>query len=125
LIPDTNGGYNVSVNFEGQLTINMMFDTGAHLVLLKKEHFESLLAEGKIKGPSIQTSSLDAGGNINPIDVYILSKLTIGKYEIHNVACAINKKPTGAPNLLGMSAIRKLGKSIKIDLENNYLEVNQ
>jgi hypothetical protein len=24
-----------------------------------------------------------------------------------------------------MSAIRKLGKSIKIDLENNYLEVNQ
>lgn len=125
LIPDNNGGYNVSVNFEGQLTINMMFDTGAHLVLLKKEHFESLLAEGKIKGPGIQTSFMDAGGNNNPTDVYIISKLTIGKYELHDVACAINKKSTGAPNLFGMSAIRKLGKSIKIDLENNYLEVSQ
>lgn len=123
LIPDNSGGYNVSVNFEGQLTINMMFDTGAHLVLLKKEHFDSLLAEGKIKGPGIQTSFKDAGGNNNPAEVYILSKLTIGKYEIHDVACAINKKSTGAPNLFGMSAIRKLGKSIKIDLENNYLEV--
>lgn len=125
LIPDNSGGFNVSVNFEGQLTINMMFDTGAHLVLLKKEHFESLLAEGKIKGPGIQTSFKDAGGNNNPTDVYVISKLTIGKYELHDVACAINKKSTGAPNLFGMSAIRKLGKSIKIDLENNYLEVSQ
>jgi hypothetical protein len=125
LLPDNLGGFNVSVNFEGQLTINMMFDTGAHLVLLKKEHFDSLLAEGKIKGPGIQTSFIDAGGNNNPTDVYIISKLTIGKYELHDVACAINKKSTGAPNLFGMSAIRKLGKSIKINLEHNYLEIEQ
>jgi len=125
LIPDDFGGFNVSVNFEGQLTINMMFDTGAHLVLLKKEHFESLLAEGKIKGEKRQASYKDAGGNINPTTIYKIGKLTIGKYILRDVECFVNEKSSNSPNLFGMSAIRKLGKSIKIDLENNYLEVNQ
>jgi clan AA aspartic protease (TIGR02281 family) len=125
LIPDNNGGFSVSVNFEGQLTINMMFDTGAHKVLLKKEHFDSLLAEGKIKGESRQASYKDAGGNTNQATIYKIGKLTVGKYVLQDVECAVNQNSSNTPNLFGMSAIRKLGKSIKIDLENNYLQVNQ
>ena len=124
LIPRRNGmGYDLSVNIEGQLTIEMLFDTGADVVLLKKEHFFSLLAEGKIKGPKREANFGDAGGTTKPYDIYKIGSMKVGKYELKDVECAVNPETSKAPNLFGMSAIRKLGSQVVIDLQNNLLIV--
>ncbi len=116
--------YDLYVTFDDQLTIKMKLDTGADILLLKKEHFQSLLAEGKIKKNNRKNVSLrDASGNVNSATIYEIEKLKVGNYELKNVECAINFQSTDSPNLFGMSAIRKLGNEISIDFKNNILNI--
>lgn len=122
LIVEGPGAYSIEVNFQGQLTIPMVLDTGADLVLLKRENFASLLAEGNIKEIITDNANFsDASGNTNRGIIYVISEITIGNFTISNVPCAVNPSADQAPNLLGMSALRKLGSSIKIDFNQNQL----
>ena len=122
LIVEGPGAYSIEVNFQGQLTIPMILDTGADLVLLKRENFASLLAEGNIKEIITDDANFsDASGNTNRGIIYVISKITIGNFTISNVPCAVNPSADQAPNLLGMSALRKLGDGIKIDFIKNQL----
>jgi clan AA aspartic protease (TIGR02281 family) len=126
LIPNGDGAYSIEVNFEGQLTISMIFDTGADIVLLKRENFASLLAEGKIKEIINKDASFtDASGGKNSAIIYVIAKIKIGPYTINDVICAVNPGASNAPNLLGMSAIRKLGNSVEINFQKNSLEVRE
>lgn len=119
-------GYDVMVTFDDQLTIKMKLDTGADILLLKKEHFLSLLAEGKIRKNNRKNVSLrDASGNLNDAFIYEIQKLKVGNYELRNIECAINFNSTDSPNLFGMSAIKKLGPEVSIDFKNNTLNVKQ
>jgi len=125
LILQGPGAYSIQVNFQGQLTIPMVLDTGADLVLLKRENFASLLAEGNIKEIITDDANFsDASGNTNKGIIYVISEITIGNYTISNVPCAVNPSADQAPNLLGMSALRKLGDFIKIDFIKNQLIVD-
>ena len=122
LIVEGPGAYSIEVNFQGQLTIPMILDTGADLVLLKRENFASLLAEGNIKEIITDDANFsDASGNTNRGIIYVISEITIGNFTISNVPCAVNPSADQAPNLLGMSALRKLGDGIKIDFIKNQL----
>jgi clan AA aspartic protease (TIGR02281 family) len=125
LIAQGPGAYSIQVNFQGQLTIPMVLDTGADLVLLKRENFASLLAEGNIKEIITDDANFsDASGNTNKGIIYVISEITIGNYTISDVPCAVNPSADHAPNLLGMSALRKLGDFIKIDFNKNQLIVD-
>ena len=125
LILQGPGAYIIQVNFQGQLTIPMVLDTGADLVLLKRENFASLLAEGNIKEIITDDANFsDASGNTNKGIIYVISEITIGNYTISNIPCAVNPSADQAPNLLGMSALRKLGDFIKIDFIKNQLIVD-
>lgn len=125
LIVEGPGAYSILVNFQGQLTIPMILDTGADLVLLKRENFSSLLAEGNIKEIITDDANFsDASGNTNKGIIYVISEITIGNFTISNVPCAVNPLADQAPNLLGMSALRKLGDFIKIDFNKNQLIVD-
>ncbi|MDB2632504.1 retroviral-like aspartic protease family protein [Flavobacteriaceae bacterium] len=125
LIVEGPGAYSIEVNFQGQLTIPMVLDTGADLVLLKRENFSSLLAEGNIKEIITDDANFsDASGNTNKGIIYVISEITIGNFTISNVPCAVNPSANQAPNLLGMSALRKLGDFIKIDFNKNQLIVD-
>ena len=125
LILQGPGAYSIQVNFQGQLTIPMVLDTGADLVLLKRENFASLLAEGNIKEIITDDANFsDASGNTNKGIIYVISEITIGNYTISNIPCAVNPSADQAPNLLGMSALRKLGDFIKIDFIKNQLIVD-
>ena len=124
LTSDGYGAYTIEVTFEGQLTIPMIFDTGADIVLLKRANFASLLAEGKIKEiVKTDASFTDASGGENKAIIYVIGEIKIGAYTINDVVCAVNPTASNAPNLLGMSAIKKLGSSIKINFKKNTLEV--
>ena len=125
LIAQGPGAYSIQVNFQGQLTIPMVLDNGADLVLLKRENFASLLAEGNIKEIITDDANFsDASGNTNKGIIYVISEITIGNYTISDVPCAVNPSADHAPNLLGMSALRKLGDFIKIDFNKNQLIVD-
>lgn len=119
-----DGIFRIDVSFEGQLTIPMIFDTGADILLLSKEHFFSLLSEGKIqKIVSKSASFTDASGKSNEAVIYLISKITVGKYVLKDVVCGVNTSATRSPNLFGMSAIRKLGNSISINLSKKVIDV--
>lgn len=119
-----DGIFRIDVSFEGQLTIPMIFDTGADILLLSKEHFLSLLSEGKIqKIVSKNASFKDASGNSNEAVIYLISKITVGKYVLKDVVCGVNKSATSSPNLFGMSAISKLGKKISLNFSNKTIEI--
>lgn len=78
LILQGPGAYSIQVNFQGQLTIPMVLDTGADLVLLKRENFASLLAEGNIKEIITDDANFsDASGNTNKGIIYVISEITI------------------------------------------------
>lgn len=119
-------GYELFVTFDDQLTIKMKLDTGADILLLKKEHFQSLLAEGKIKKVIKKNITFkDASGNSSNASIFEIEKLKVGNYELKNVECAINFESTDSPNLFGMSAIKKLGTEVTIDFKNNSLNINK
>lgn len=95
----------------------MVFDTGADFLLTSREHFSSLLSEGKIK-EIIDTKAKfkDAGGNNNNNAItYVISKIRVGSYELKVVICAVIPSTKGSPNLFGMSAIQKLGEKVIIN----------
>ena len=119
-----DGIFRIDVSFEGQLTIPMIFDTGADILLLSKEHFFSLLSEGKIQKIINKSASFkDASGNSNEAVIYLISKITVGKYVLKDVVCGVNKSATSSPNLFGMSAIRKLGNTISINFTKKVIDV--
>lgn len=119
-------GYNLLVNFDGVYPSEMLLDTGADRVLLKKETMESLLKLGKIrvKDEEKESEYIDAGGHKNNSKVFIVNSINIGNFVIRDVECEVNVNTNKSPNLLGMNAIRKLGKQIKIDLINSILIVD-
>lgn len=124
LIRETDGAFKINVSFEGQLTIPMVFDTGADILLLSREHFSSLLSEGKIKEIlDTKVKFKDASGNTNNAITYVISKIKVGSYELKDVICAVNPSTKGSPNLFGMSAIQKLGEKVSINFKDNTLEV--
>jgi hypothetical protein len=127
LILRENGqGYDLPVKFDRQLVINMHLDTGADMMLLKKEIIDSLLESGKIQNIENGENSkfLDAGGHINPVKVYLIKSLMVGNYILKDVECSVNNNINNSPNLFGINALRKLGKQIKIDLLDNILIVD-
>ena len=124
LIRESDGAFKINVSFEGQLTIPMVFDTGADILLLSREHFSSLLSEGKIKEIlDTKVKFKDAGGNTNNAITYVISKIKVGSYELEDVICAVNPSTKGSPNLFGMSAIQKLGEKVTLNFQDNTLEV--
>jgi len=104
----------------------MIFDTGADFVLLKRGNLASLLTEGKIKEiVNKEASFIDASGGKNSAIMYVIDEIKIGPYSINDIVCAVNLNDSNTTNLLGMSAIRKLGNSVEINFQKNSLKVRE
>lgn len=120
----TNGGvYEVNVTLNGVLKLDLIFDTGASEIVFTQDIFRTLIKtktitlEDMLEGQEF----MDANGNINLKSRFNLKNIKIGNITIENVPCAVSKNIDG-PNLLGLSAIKKLGK-FEFDFNQTIIKV--
>jgi clan AA aspartic protease (TIGR02281 family) len=120
----TNGGvYEVNANINNVLKLDMIFDTGASEILFSRDVYNTLVKTKTISNDDLLEGGqyMDANGNVNYNVRFILRKLQIGNYTLDNIPCCVAKDELGA-NLLGLSAIKKLGK-FTFDFEKGIIEI--
>jgi clan AA aspartic protease (TIGR02281 family) len=125
IIPILNNGgvYEVNATLNGVLKLDLIFDTGASEIVFTQDIFRTLLKtktisdEDNLEGREY----MDANGNINLKSRFNLKNIKIGNITIENVPCAVSKNIDG-PNLLGLSAIKKLGK-FEFDFNQTIIKV--
>ncbi len=124
LIPTTGGVFEVNVEFNSVLKLDMILDTGAAEVYLTKDIVLTLIKAKTINEGDILEGGyfMDASGNVNKSVRFNMREIKIGNKIIENVSCGVNEKIDGV-NLLGLSFLKKL-KSIRLNFENNELEIN-
>lgn len=120
----SNGGvYEVNTNINNVLKLDMIFDTGAGEVQFSRDVFLTLVKTKTITIDDLLEGAYyeDANGNVNYNVRFNLKKMQIGNYTLENIPCCVAKDERGA-NLLGLSAIKKLGK-FAFDFEKGIIEV--
>lgn len=113
IIPFLNNGgvYEVNTYLNNVLKLDMIFDTGAGEVQFSRDIFQTLIKTKTISVDDILEGGYyeDANGNINYNVRFNLRQLKIGKAVLENIPCCVAKDEKGS-NLLGLSALKKLGK---------------
>lgn len=126
VIPFLNDGgvYEVNLNINSVLKLDMIFDTGAGEVQFSRDVFLTLVRTKTITIDDLLEGAYyeDANGNVNYNVRFNLKKMQIGNYTLENIPCCVAKDERGA-NLLGLSAIKKLGK-FAFDFEKGIIEIN-
>ncbi len=118
----TNGGvYNINVEINNVLKIDMILDTGAADILLTSEIVLTLIKTKTIdEGDILEGGSyIDANGNVNFKVRFNLKEIKIGRYTAKNVVCCVNEN-LNTKNLLGIGALRKIG-NMHLDFNKNEL----
>jgi clan AA aspartic protease (TIGR02281 family) len=118
-----SGIYEVPILINGVLKIDMIFDTGAAEVYLTPDVILTLIRTKTITEDDILDGKnfVDANGNVNKSLRFNLKEIKLGNYSIENVPCAVSQSLESL-SLLGLSAIKKLGK-IEINFKDNTLKV--
>lgn len=118
----TNGGvYNINVEINNVLKIDMILDTGAADILLTSEIVLTLIKTKTIdEGDILEGGSyVDANGNVNFKVRFNLKEIKIGRYTAKNVVCCVNEN-LNTKNLLGIGALKKIG-NMHLDFNKNEL----
>ena len=106
-----SGIYEVNVSLNNVLKIDMIFDTGASEVYFTPDIVMTLFKTKTITEDDLLEGAMfmDANGNVNKSIRFNLKSMQIGNIKLENIPCAVSSNVNGA-NLLGLSALRKLGK---------------
>jgi hypothetical protein len=117
------GVYEVNTNINDVLKLDMIFDTGAGEVQFSRDVFLTLVRTKTITIDDLLEGAYyeDANGNVNYNVRFNLKKMQIGNYTLENIPCCVAKDERGA-NLLGLSAIKKLGK-FAFDFDKGIIEI--
>ena len=123
LIPTNGSVFEVNVEFNSVLKLDMILDTGAAEVYLTKDIVLTLIKAKTINENDILEGGyfMDASGNVNKSVRFNMREIKIGNKIIENVSCGVNEKVDGV-NLLGLSFLKKL-KSIRLNFEKNEMEL--
>ena len=122
-LEEVNGSvYNINVEINNVLKIDMILDTGAADILLTKEIVLTLIKTKTIdEGDILEGGSyMDANGNVNFKVRFNLKEIKLGKYTAKNVICCVNEN-LDSHNLLGIGALKKMGIKMQIDFEKSEL----
>ena len=125
IVPFLNNGgvYEVNTNLNGGLNLDMIFDTGAGEVQISREIYLTLIKQKTITLDDILEGGLfvDANGNRNYNVRFNLRFMKIGNITIENIPCCVAKDEFGL-NLLGLSALKKLGK-FEFDFDKSVINL--
>lgn len=126
IIPFLNNGgvYEVKTSLNNDvLKLDMIFDTGAADVQFSRDVFLTLIRTKTISIDDILEGANyeDANGNVNFNVRFNLRQLKIGNVMIENIPCCVAKDENGS-NLLGLSALKKLGK-FEFDFEKSVINL--
>ena len=106
-----------------ELSLNMIFDTGASEISISRTEVQFMLKNGYLNSNDIigTNSYMDANGNIENGTTIIFRKLDFGGLILKNVTASVvhNNK---APLLFGQSALGKYGK-ILIDNDKKLITI--
>jgi clan AA aspartic protease (TIGR02281 family) len=119
-----SGIYEVNVSLNNVLKIDMVFDTGASEVYFTPDVVLTLFKTKTITEDDLLEGAMfmDANGNVNKSARFNLKSMQIGNIKLVNIPCAVSSNVNGA-NLLGLSALRKLGK-FEFDFNQAIIKVN-
>lgn len=126
IIPFLNNGgvYEVKTSLNNDvLKLDMIFDTGAGEVQFSRDVFLTLIKTKTITIDDILEGGYyeDANGNVNYNVRFNLRQMKIGNMKIENIPCCVAKDENGA-NLLGLSALKKLGK-FEFDFDKSVINL--
>lgn len=125
IIPFLNNGgvYEVNTNLNNVLKLDMIFDTGAGEVQFSRDVFLTLIKTKTIAIDDILEGGYyeDANGNVNYNVRFNLRQMKLGNLTIENIPCCVAKDENGA-NLLGLSALKKLGK-FEFDFDKSVINL--
>jgi clan AA aspartic protease (TIGR02281 family) len=115
--------YEVNTNLNNVLKLDMIFDTGAGEVQFSRDIFQTLIKTKTISVDDILEGGYyqDANGNVNYNVRFNLRQMKIGNVKIENIPCCVAKDENGA-NLLGLSALKKLGK-FEFDFDKSVINL--
>ena len=115
LIKNEGGVYETPVLINGVLKFNMIFDSGASEVYFTPDVVLTLFRTKTVTNADILEggSYSDANGNVNKSLRFRIRELKIGNAVITDIAAGVSSSIDGS-NLLGLSALEKLGK-LEID----------
>ncbi len=118
LVKSKQGVYETSVLINGVLKLDMIFDSGAAEVFFTPDIVLTLFRTKTITDEDILAggSYADANGNVNKSIRFKIRELNLGGIVLKDIAAGVSSSLDGM-NLLGLSAIEKLGK-IEIDFAN-------
>ena len=123
-ILSNSGIYEVNVFLNNVLKIDMVFDTGASEVYFTPDVVLTLFKTKTITEDDLLEGAMfmDANGNVNKSARFNLKTMQIGNIKLENIPCAVSSNVNGS-NLLGLSALRKLGK-FEFDFNQALIKVN-
>jgi hypothetical protein len=119
----SNGNvYEVNVTLNDVLKLDMIFDTGASEVYFTPDIVMTLIKTKTITEDDLLEGGVfvDANGNVNKAIRFNLKSMLIGNTKIENIPCGVSKNVDGS-NLLGLSALKKLGK-FEFDFRNSSIK---
>jgi len=115
--PHGEGHFIVEVQINGNVTANLMVDTGATMVILSERLGEQLGIDNKKDFPSMSFNT--AGGKVES-PLFVLESLKIGEAEVFGLEASTNPNFKGAVDgLLGMSFLGEF--KVEIDRENSKM----
>ncbi len=120
--PKGSGLYEIPCKIN-DLTLKMIFDTGASNIFVSQTEVQFMLKNGFLDADDVLGSQKfrDANGDIESGTKIIFRKVDIGGIVLKNVnATVVNNK--NAPLLFGQSALSKYGK-IEIDNDNKLISI--
>lgn len=114
--------YEVNVTLNNVLKLDMIFDTGASEVYFTPDIVMTLIKTKTITEDDLLEGGVfvDANGNVNKAIRFNLKSMLIGNTKIENIPCGVSKNVDGS-NLLGLSALKKLGK-FEFDFRNSSIK---
>ena len=117
--------YEVNVLLNDVLKLDMIFDTGASEVYFTPDIVLTLIKTKTINEDDLLEGAYftDANGNVNKSIRFNLKSMKIGDITLENIPCAVSTNIDGM-NLLGLSALRKLG-TFEFDFTNTVIKVRQ
>tara|TARA_B110001452_G_scaffold263436_1_gene264865 strand:- start:139 stop:1149 length:1011 start_codon:yes stop_codon:yes gene_type:complete len=116
---EESGLYYIEIEINGT-KIKTVFDTGASFLSVDKGYLYSAKKDGLVeKVSSINTR--DANNNIYSNDLYLISSIKIAGHEAYLIPTV--GKSEGKPSLFGIGVLKRLGSTIIVNLEQNYISV--
>lgn len=117
---ESSGVLHVNCAVNGQ-ELPMVFDTGASMSSLESVYLKTMYNTGKFTDQDVRgvESFMDANGDINENAIINIKEFRVGNAMLYDIEVAVAE--FGAPNLLGLNTLKKLGNKLEIDLDKNLL----